>query len=441
MRSALPVLFLLVLAIIGLGLNQPGRADCQGGPVFPQTIIAQDQSTIAWDTPASVDFVKGALSQVGEYETWVRGSVSAATFLDVSTDLPESGEGVFYLVKPSGPPCGSWQTGTGAEPGRDSDILVACSEITPTSDDIHDAIEAALIGLVNPAANPDEFMIMYDRIQDQLDCAIDIETEAPPATTLLPIGADPACCPECADTTYCESVSYCGPGNSYDWFSAAFPGSSFLQGLGPGPCLNEKCYLHDLCYRDNCVLADERCAFSPRSIAVGCEANWANDYAACLIEDAWSAKHLTINTLIYEWTFILQALPNPPCCDDLPCLADELGSDCSPGACNPLSGKCIPAILQDTTIWKDGTTVPCGNSTQSDDEFIRVATRDSADRFSRAAVQFDLDEHSSCSALEGSELWLYAAVQSEYKTNDFFVTALTTPWNGTTATCESAHGI
>jgi len=55
---------------------------------------------------------------VDTYATTADGTLLGVSSLDMSMDLPTVGAGVYYVVRPLG--CGSWQTGSGAEPDRDT---------------------------------------------------------------------------------------------------------------------------------------------------------------------------------------------------------------------------------------------------------------------------------------------------------------------------------
>jgi hypothetical protein len=85
--------------------------------VFGQTIVALDGAGFGWPTPTDVVYVRGALSAVANYPVDIVQSLTAATSLqDLST--PTSGQGFYYLLRADSP-LASWQTGLGAEPGRD----------------------------------------------------------------------------------------------------------------------------------------------------------------------------------------------------------------------------------------------------------------------------------------------------------------------------------
>ncbi|MCP3978635.1 MAG: hypothetical protein GY716_04780 [bacterium] len=95
-------------------------ASCATIGVFGQQITAPDADTLSWPNPADVRFVKGPLSSVSSYAVTGSGVLAGESSLDLTADVPGPSIGVYYLVKPYG--CGSWQTLSGAEPGRDSTL-------------------------------------------------------------------------------------------------------------------------------------------------------------------------------------------------------------------------------------------------------------------------------------------------------------------------------
>ena len=95
-----------------------GFNPAQGPAIFAQRITALDPITFTWPVPAAVVQAKGDLALVSSY---VAGSVTTlplgTSFVDAA--VPNSGQGFYYLLRPD---CGvgSWQSGLGAEPGRDA---------------------------------------------------------------------------------------------------------------------------------------------------------------------------------------------------------------------------------------------------------------------------------------------------------------------------------
>jgi hypothetical protein len=92
-------------------------ATCTSTAIFGQTIVAPDKNSLSWGTPDDARFVKGDLAAVSSYLITGTGELPAATSLDISSDNPGSGDGLYYLIRSLA--CGSWQTVPGAEPGRD----------------------------------------------------------------------------------------------------------------------------------------------------------------------------------------------------------------------------------------------------------------------------------------------------------------------------------
>jgi len=86
--------------------------------VFPQTVFAQDEDSLAWAAPEDINAVRGPLSDVANYTTTGDPTtLIGATSFDISTDSPGPNSGMYYLVRLTG--CGSWQTVLSAQPGRD----------------------------------------------------------------------------------------------------------------------------------------------------------------------------------------------------------------------------------------------------------------------------------------------------------------------------------
>ena len=92
-------------------------ATCLSTAVFGQTVVAPDKDTLSWGTPDHARFVKGDLAAVSSYLITGTGELPEATSLDISSDNPSPGDGLYYLIRSLA--CGSWQTAPGAEPGRD----------------------------------------------------------------------------------------------------------------------------------------------------------------------------------------------------------------------------------------------------------------------------------------------------------------------------------
>ena len=58
MRAVLVASGVLLVILIAAAHDRP-HADCQGGPIFAETIVAIDKNTFAWTSPLDVDYAKG----------------------------------------------------------------------------------------------------------------------------------------------------------------------------------------------------------------------------------------------------------------------------------------------------------------------------------------------------------------------------------------------
>ena len=306
-----------------LVLGPTVRAQC---PVFDQTIVVADQNTVSWDMAADVDFVKGPLSHVSTYATLGRGSATQATSLDISGDIAAPGDGIYYLVTYAEPACASWQTSPGAEPARDTEIYESCNVVSPTDAQTQAAVEAAMVGLVDPWGDTDEFVILWDRIQGNLQCATDL----PPAPILsssaapqasMDASSAAACGASGCGSTFCPDVGYCGPDNTSNGFTGA---------VNPGACLNRACFEHDKCYGDTCISEDPECYFSPQSIGTGCEAPFDAACGSC--GGFWERTICFVVTVLYYRNI-------PQICETPTCQGLDTDADCRRDSCAP----CDPA--------------------------------------------------------------------------------------------------
>lgn len=166
LRSLTPILLFL--------LPNSNLADCEGGPVFPELIRPRGQSAFGWGAVRDIEFAKGQLQQVPSYVIWARGRIPNATQIDISHDHPGPGSGLFYLVKTTGSPCGSWQTAPNAEPRRDSKIPAGCSAVAPSDQQLQDAVDGALAAAPNPWGDPDDALLFHMLLQEDLNCAFEI---------------------------------------------------------------------------------------------------------------------------------------------------------------------------------------------------------------------------------------------------------------------------
>jgi hypothetical protein len=90
----------------------------QGAAPLGQTIVATDRTTFAWPVAAEVVYAQGDLAVVSSYGADVVEALPLTTSL-AAPAVPQSGTGLYYLVRPDCP-VGSWQSTVGAEPGRDA---------------------------------------------------------------------------------------------------------------------------------------------------------------------------------------------------------------------------------------------------------------------------------------------------------------------------------
>jgi len=96
--------FLALIAVIVLGLS------ILAGQLVD--VVASD--LLSDDPPPAVVVTVGT----GALALMLPVTLLGAVALDMSTDAPATGQGLYYLVRPLG--CGSWQSEPGAEPGRDT---------------------------------------------------------------------------------------------------------------------------------------------------------------------------------------------------------------------------------------------------------------------------------------------------------------------------------
>jgi hypothetical protein len=97
-----------------------GHNPDQQPTVFGQEILADDLNTFSWEEPVDVSWVRGNLATVSVYGTHAGDDLRRADML-VDENVPDAGEGYYYLVKLGGScAVGSWQSSTDAEPARDA---------------------------------------------------------------------------------------------------------------------------------------------------------------------------------------------------------------------------------------------------------------------------------------------------------------------------------
>jgi hypothetical protein len=218
--------------------------------------------------------------------------------------------------------CGSWQSAVGVEPQRDLQIHIPCTERNPTSAEVDSAVSAALVGLSDPWGDEDQFIVLFDRIQDSLACAFEIELPAPALAGRSNIVAAAGLCV----LNQCPGIYYCGPGNSSEgWFRA----------LPSGSCLNNACFNHDKCSFLACVSSRPSCYFSPQSRSTGCDDPLSAACETCLQDDI---DHLRLSyfldLFICDAAVYLSVIPRPdPSCAHPPC--DNVDRNCQVDICSP----------------------------------------------------------------------------------------------------------
>ena len=302
--------------LVGISVSERVHADCQGGPVFPENILLLDRNNLAWSTPADIAFVKGNIANLPTYRAWVRGVQTQATSLDASNDQPAPGEGVFYLVKLSGPPCGSWQTAPGAEPSRDVLIQSPCGEVAPSNQELQAAVDAGLAVAPNPWGLPGDAKLYYEAVQDSLGCAFEVFEDG--ATSIA----------QSSPPQWNPSQFWCGLDDERVW----------AVELPAGPCLNSACFTHDTCYFEHCV--GGLCAFSPQTISTNCDGPLILDACAesgCLQSDGWGWYFSNKLICMTAEALTLSQTANP-LCQDPPCsnageVCDAATATCGSAGC------------------------------------------------------------------------------------------------------------
>lgn len=67
--------------------------NCLATAIFGGPLIALDPDSLIWGSPGDIRFAKGELAGVGSYTTTGDGTLFGAASLDVSMDLPATGDG------------------------------------------------------------------------------------------------------------------------------------------------------------------------------------------------------------------------------------------------------------------------------------------------------------------------------------------------------------
>jgi hypothetical protein len=144
-----------------------------------------------------------------------------------------------------------------------------CGDLEPSDDLLFDLVGDEMSAFVDPW---DNVALIVEGTATSLGCISDEEPLFSPK-------ADE--CRDC-DTEHCEDVSYCGKGTSES-------GPLFQQAKG-NRCLNEACFEHDKCYRNNCVAGS--CWFTPQGSTGKCDENMFDrcDDTSCVGPKDFSAK-------------------------------------------------------------------------------------------------------------------------------------------------------
>ena len=90
-----------------------------GEITMPWSILGEGDS-FSWPVPANVDWVRGDLDSVDNYDFDLSSSETYATSI-TDGSVPDPGSGYYYVVRFQGAD-GSWQTTAGAEPDRDVEL-------------------------------------------------------------------------------------------------------------------------------------------------------------------------------------------------------------------------------------------------------------------------------------------------------------------------------
>jgi cysteine-rich repeat protein len=94
--------------------NCPLTPNSGGGTaLFDYPLIATNNTTLAWQRPEHVQWVKGNLSVVSTYTEFGGGIGPFATTIGIP-DVPAVGTGIWWVLKPDCP-VGSWSTGSPSE--------------------------------------------------------------------------------------------------------------------------------------------------------------------------------------------------------------------------------------------------------------------------------------------------------------------------------------
>jgi len=206
--------------------------------------------------------------------------------------------------------------------------LAACTETNPTESEIESAVEDAFVGLADPWGDPDDFRTMLTRVEVRLGCSFGwLESRGDPA-------ARAAAMKPPYFQSYDPNTTYCGKGTSQDDIDLTMRGSD---------CLNETCFVHDVCYYEDCVLG--RCSWSTQSDE--CDRrmfDMCNELpvnGGCRGGDGWSEADVAICTIAKIADAAQDTFPQDDCQEPA----------CGEGeSCNPESGMCETTTTTTTTV-------------------------------------------------------------------------------------------
>jgi hypothetical protein len=195
----------------------------------------------------------------------------------------------------------------------------SCDQVGISESQLRDALSSTIPGFDDPWG---QVLPLLEAVAANLGCRLPIE---PPSATVAPLvsTADAASCVNCQDT-YCLGVRYCGKGDSSSTGHPIVLCDPVFgcRNVGNAPfgkgCLNQACFDHDKCYRQQCV--KDYCFFSPQGDLGQCD-RWLID--ACDTCGSLSFAERGVCALVHHLKDTLSPLP-PPGCETPPCGTDEL---------------------------------------------------------------------------------------------------------------------
>lgn len=175
-------------------------------------------------------------------------------------------------------------------------------------------------------------------------------------------------CKDC-DTEYCDEVQYCGKGTSEN-------GPPFLQARG-NRCLNEVCFEHDKCYRNNCIAG--ACWFTPQGSTGKCDEDMFDrcDDTSCVGRKDFSARTICAGAeYAKDKREDDEECQEPPCAEGTMCCQtrpDSVATTCEP--------PCQVRVYEADGKWAGKIKTVCrrcfagcGSSIQCPDPFVESLT-------------------------------------------------------------------